>query len=492
MYKWQQVKTLRCDGVSIKKIARRLKLSKNTVRKYLRSSDPPEFNVREYQLKLGSYQDQVKQMYAKGYIGTRIFDELVELGYQGSLSTVHRFISLIKQGEQLNKRVSTRVETAPGKQMQYDWKEWMLPVGGQLLKIYIHSLVLSYSRKKYYAWSLSIGSQDVIRAIEQGIKFLGGTAHELIMDNGRQMVITHSYNDIVRYNDEFLKFCGLYGIKPEACRNYRARTKGKVERPIFYLQEHLLRGLELAQISEFDPKLSAFTARYNARPHSSLKESPDERFLVEKNCLRAIPQIEPQVLYERQIRKISNDGYLSWGGALYPVPMRLCLKQVMVEQVFGRLIKVYGDKGDLACEHQLKLADKGLRPAHPEHEAINRSCQERKRRNRNALAEKFCDLFAATGQIYLAGLRRETGANAGWHLSELLACCELYDTQQIHQALCECIQIGAYHKNSVLRLLSALKIKGPAANSLSGETCPPGADINRPLSAYAASEVGHE
>ena len=492
MYKWQQVKTLRAQGVSIKKIARTLKLSKNTVRKYLRSSGPPEFKAREYELKLDSYQEQVKRMHAKGYIGTRIFDEVVELGYEGSLSTVHRFVSVIKKEEQVNKRVSTRVETAPGKQMQYDWKEWMLPVGGQLLKIYIHSLVLSYSRKKYYAWSLSISSQDVIRAIEQGYKFFGGTAHELVMDNGKQMVITHGQDDIVRYNDEFLKFCGLYGIEPEACQNYRARTKGKVERPIFYLQEHLLRGLEVAQLSEFGPKLSEFTERYNARPHSSLKEPPDERFLREKDCLSAIPQIEPQVLYERQIRKISSDGYLSFKGALYPVPMRLCLRQVMVEPVFGRLIKVYEMKGDLACEHQVKLADKGLRPEHPEHEAINRGCQERKRRNRNALAEKFCELFASTGQIYLDGLRRETGSNVYWHISELLDCCKIYDRQQISQALCDCIQIGTFHKNSVLRLLSPLKLKGPAADSLLSETHLPSADISRPLSAYAVLEVGHE
>ncbi len=33
MYKWQQVKALKAQGVSIKKIARKLKLSKNTVGK---------------------------------------------------------------------------------------------------------------------------------------------------------------------------------------------------------------------------------------------------------------------------------------------------------------------------------------------------------------------------------------------------------------------------------------------------------------------------
>jgi len=48
MYMWQQVKAMQAQGLHVKQIARRLKISKNTVKKYLRSSDPPEFQSREY------------------------------------------------------------------------------------------------------------------------------------------------------------------------------------------------------------------------------------------------------------------------------------------------------------------------------------------------------------------------------------------------------------------------------------------------------------
>ena len=47
MYKWQQVKAFRAKGVSMKKIARELHLSKNTVRKYLRHLEPPVFKKRQ-------------------------------------------------------------------------------------------------------------------------------------------------------------------------------------------------------------------------------------------------------------------------------------------------------------------------------------------------------------------------------------------------------------------------------------------------------------
>jgi len=47
MYKWQQIKALRGKGMGIKSIAKRLNVSRNTVRKYLRGSGPPHFKARE-------------------------------------------------------------------------------------------------------------------------------------------------------------------------------------------------------------------------------------------------------------------------------------------------------------------------------------------------------------------------------------------------------------------------------------------------------------
>ncbi len=72
MYKWQQVKTLRAKGVSIKKIARKLKISKNTVRKYLRSSEPPLFKARQYERLLDQYKETIEGMIEKHYIGTSV------------------------------------------------------------------------------------------------------------------------------------------------------------------------------------------------------------------------------------------------------------------------------------------------------------------------------------------------------------------------------------------------------------------------------------
>jgi transposase len=82
MYKWQQVKALKSQGVSIKKITRKLKLSKNTVKKYLRSVEPPQFKAREYEKLLDPYKETINEMLGRKYIGTRIYNELLQTGYR--------------------------------------------------------------------------------------------------------------------------------------------------------------------------------------------------------------------------------------------------------------------------------------------------------------------------------------------------------------------------------------------------------------------------
>lgn len=167
-------------GESIREIMGIVKLSRNTVRKYIRSSKPPKFKKRDYQKMLDSYEKEISQMLSNHHLGTRIYEELLKMGYEGCLSTVHKYISKKREEKKQQEKVSTRVETAPGEQMQYDWKEWFLKVGEEKIKIYLHEVILSYSRKKFYAWSLSITEEDVIRALVEAMNYFGGAARELL------------------------------------------------------------------------------------------------------------------------------------------------------------------------------------------------------------------------------------------------------------------------------------------------------------------------
>ena len=230
MYRWHKIQMLQKGGMKLKKIARTLGLSINTVRKYVRGQSPPEFQRSKCLSQLNPYVSQIQKMVEKKYIGTRIYRELLSLGYSGGIAQIRRYIRKWKQEHKKEARVTTRVETDPGQQAQYDWKEWMLPVQEQSVKIYLHQVILSYSRYKYYTFSLTLTRFDIMRAIQAAFLAFGGTPLELWIDNPKQMILTHRKNGVIGYQEDFLKFCGLYGIEPTACQPYRAQTKGKVER----------------------------------------------------------------------------------------------------------------------------------------------------------------------------------------------------------------------------------------------------------------------
>ena len=486
MYKWSRIKSMRARGKSIRMIAKELGISRNTVRRYVRQGGPPRYekSAKECKRVTEGFEERVKELLKGEYIGTEIFERLKGEGYRGSLSSIYRLIKAVREDEEKGIKVTSRFETAPGEQMQYDWKEWNLVVKGKTLKVYIHQLILGYSRKKFFTFSVSIKTGDVIRAIREGLKYFGGVANELVIDNGKQMVILHKEKGgVVRFNDDFLKFCGYYGIEVKACRPYRARTKGKVERPFYYLQEHCLRGLEVSSLEEFGKVLREFTDRYNSRIHSSLGESPDERFKREKEHLRDLPEVEPRELFSRESRQVSNEGYINWDGNLYPVPMKYCLQEVMVESVYGVRIRVYAKGGELILDEEVELFEKGRKPIHPEHEAINEGCKERLRKIRSARVKRFIEVFGDTGKRFYEGLKRTAGQNVYWHLDEILSYCSLYETEDIAKALLECLEAGSFHKDSILRILKKVPLRQHTYNVQ--ELVFPSSDIKRPLDVYA-------
>ena len=118
------------------------------------------------------------------------------------------------------------------------------------------------------------------------------------------MILLHK-SEVIRYNDEFLRFLGIYGINSTPCMPRRARTKGKVERPFFYIKEHLLRGLRIEDISEFEGIIKDFTEIYNLREHSTLKKAPNDMFEEEKPYLISIPYVEPRIIFNMDLRKVT-------------------------------------------------------------------------------------------------------------------------------------------------------------------------------------------
>lgn len=246
MQQWAAIRQLEKQGFGKRTITRMLGISRNTVRRALKQEDIPKYERKKLPVKkVDPFQGMVKEMlWEKEFIGTRILTEIKKEGYTGSLTTLYRFLSTVKKDPPL--KTTCRYETDPAEQGQFDWTPYKVIRGGKECKVTSFLFILGYSRRKYITFSLNQTLASVIEALEEALRFFGGSPEKVLLDNAKQMIVEHLADGIVRINETFLKLAGLYRFEPKPCKLYWPRTKGKVERPFYYIEQHFIKGGEFS------------------------------------------------------------------------------------------------------------------------------------------------------------------------------------------------------------------------------------------------------
>src|SRR3954454_20764499 len=81
------------------------------------------------------------------------------------------------------------------------------------------------------------------------------------------------------YNDKLLALAAHYGFLPKACRPYRAKTKGKVERPFRYVREDFFLARSFRNLDDLNAQFSQWLDQVaNARVHATTKRVVAEAF----------------------------------------------------------------------------------------------------------------------------------------------------------------------------------------------------------------------
>jgi len=216
----------------------------------------------------------------------RLFDEIRAAGYDGSYTQVKEYVRQIRPAPVPEPVV--RFETPPGKQAQVDFAHFRVPWGRR----YALVVVLGYSRLLWVRFFPRQDANSLMNGLEQAFSFFGGVPAECLFDQMKAVVVGDKRDSggPLLENIEFIRFANHWGFKARACRPYRAKTKGKVERPIRYLRENFFYGREFAGDADLDAQLSAWLREVaNVRVHGTTGEKPRERFeRDEKAALRPL------------------------------------------------------------------------------------------------------------------------------------------------------------------------------------------------------------
>lgn len=205
----------------------------------------------------------------------RLFDEIRAAGYTGSYTQVKEYARQVRPKPPSEPII--RFETPAGYQGQVDFGTFNLPWGRR------HALlvVLGYSRLLWLQFYTHQTMEVLFRGLESAFEFFGGVPQELLFDQMRSVVLSDDRTgggELVM-NTEFLRFSQHWGFRPRACRPYRAKTKGKVERPIRYLRQSFFYGRDFLNDEDLNHQaMNWLSNTANVRRHRTTGESPQRRF----------------------------------------------------------------------------------------------------------------------------------------------------------------------------------------------------------------------
>jgi transposase len=340
-----RIRELSGQGLGSKRIARELGVARNSVRRYLAGA-VVGFQERPAARRLDAGTlHEVHDLFGTIAEGNTVViqQELADRGFQFDLRTLQRAVAPLRQEQRALALATVRFETTPGHQIQIDFGEKVVRIGGQPLKVYLMTAVLGHSRRLYCRAFLAQRQDDWLEGIDGAFRHFGGLTEQILCDNASPLVTSHDrQSGEVVWNPGFEAFCRDRGLTPKACRPRRARTKGKIERGVGYVKHNALAGRSFASFEELQRHLATWMVEVaDRRIHGTTREQPAVRFeRDEQQAMLPLP-IRPLAVRTRRLkRRVSADCFVDVDTIRYSVPY-LHVRETVEAVVNQELVEIW-------------------------------------------------------------------------------------------------------------------------------------------------------
>jgi transposase len=363
------IKELHDQGIYQTDIAHRLGVNPKTVLRALARGGPPSrTRQRLRHTKLEPFKVKVDELLTAGVWNAEvIYREILALGYAGKSRVLRDYI----QPKRVLRpsKATVRFETEAGEQLQHDWGELFTEVAGERVKIYIAVNSLGYSRRFHVFAAPKNDAEHTYESLVLAFAWFGGTTQQVWVDNQKAAVIKH-VPGAVQFNTRFKQLADHYGFTPKACRPYRARTKGKVERMVGYAKDHFFqRYRHFESWAHLNQQLEHWLRTdADLRFHREVQQVVAERFITERPALGPLPAHRFDTSYIEQ-RQVAWDAYINVRGNRYSVPATYCGQRVSVHVSLSDELVVFSE-GCCIARHRLREASAGWQTVSDHHQRL--------------------------------------------------------------------------------------------------------------------------
>ncbi len=348
-------------GWGSKRIAKELGVARNTVRRYLTAGGWVPYRQPLRAGVLSGHEAWLRERFLQHRGNCDVVRQQLqrELGVAAGLRTVERACRPFRQELEASRRATVRFETAPGEQMQIDFGQARVMIGGEPVRAFLFVATLGYSRRGFVCAFRHERQSAWFAGIEAAFAHFGGRVQTLLVDNAKALVTEHdTATRKVQLNPRFEAFCRHWDVRARACAPFRARTKGKTENGVGYVKKNAVAGHTFESWAAFEAHLVRWQREVaDVRMHGTTGEAPRIRFEAERAYLRPVAGIAPFVQVRELVRRVNGEGCIELDTNAYSVPWRFIGEQMSVMVSDGVVSVRHG--GEEVARHAQLAGDRG-------------------------------------------------------------------------------------------------------------------------------------
>ncbi len=358
------------DKLSLHDIAKRTGLSRNTLRKWLRTPEDvttPTYSRAKSYGKLAAFTEELEQsLKADAHrikqdrrTAKALFLQIKAGSYSGGYSRVTDFIREWRQSEGKKPHAFVPLTFELGEAFQFDWSEEGLVVGGIYRRMQVSHMKLCASRAFWLVAYPSQGHEMLFDAHTRSFAALGGVAQRGIYDNMKTAVdkVKKGKGRIV--NARFAVMCAHYLFDADFCNVASGWEKGIVEKNVQDSRRRIWLEAKTRQFGSFE-ELNAWLGERCRALWSEIRHPEYKQFSVaemleqEQAELMSMPTAFDG--YVEKEAKVSSTCLVSVSRNRYSVPCEFAGQRVSTRLYPNRVSVVVGDA--VVASHA-RLSDRG-------------------------------------------------------------------------------------------------------------------------------------
>ena len=356
---------------SVREIVRATSLSRNTVRKYLRTpvEQPPRYRRKAAMRKLSPFVETVKMALLADARRPRkerrtakaLLKQIAQVGYEGGYTQLTDFIRAwrAQQGGVAVGKAFVPLAFEMGEAFQFDWSDEPLVIGGIYRKLQVSHMKLCASRAFWLVAYPSQGHEMLFDAHTRSFAALGGVARRGIYDNMRTAVDKVHKGKGRTVNARFAVMCAHYLYDPDFCNVASGWEKGVVEKNVQDSRRRIWIDARDRRFASLD-ELNAWLGERCRALWQELKHPEHKQFsvaeMLEHERLQLMPMPTAFDGYVEEAARVSSTCLVSVARNRYSVPCELAGRMVS-SHLYPTRVKIVADDA-VVSEHE-RLSDKG-------------------------------------------------------------------------------------------------------------------------------------